>query len=125
MKLEWKQITAAFVIGVFLGGIVAYRLAPSPFHRGGQRFHQRLMERFNSELKLTPDQRVQVERILSDCRKELDKLREQAHPQFQNIKKSTEQKIRMLLSKEQQLRFDRLTAEMDARRAKRRLEKKF
>ena len=117
MKLAWKQVAIAVVLGGCLGFVGACWGLPRLLHHrwGGGQFQQRLLDRFSSKLQLRPEQRNQVAAILEAKRKKIDALRAEMRPQFEELRTSTSTEIRRLLTPEQQKRFDVMEAKLDAR----------
>ncbi len=117
MKLAWKPILVAFVIGAAIGGIGAWWSTPDYFHKywGRDQFSEHLLQRFNTQLRLTPEQRTQVAAILETKRQKIDALRAEMRPKFEEIRTSASAEIRQLLNPTQQQRFDQLEAEWKAR----------
>ncbi len=98
-----------------------YVSTPSYLHRhwdSGQ-FQARLLQRFSSKLKLTPEQRTQVATILEAKRQKIDALRADIQPKFEEIRTSIAADIRKLLTPEQEQKFDVMQAEGEARRRQR------
>ncbi len=98
-----------------------YVRAPFYLHRhwnSGQ-FQARLLQRFSSKLKLTPEQRTQVATILEAKRQKIDALRADIRPKFEEIRTSTAADIRKLLTPEQQQKFDVMQVEWETRRRQR------
>ena len=116
MKLAWKQIAVAFVAGICAGSFVLDRYGPDlGRHHGDDRFQQRLLNRFSSKLKLTPDQRSQVAAILESKRQQMDALRKEIRPRFEEIRKTTSAEVSRLLTAEQQEKFNVMQAEQEKR----------
>ena len=118
MKLAWRQVAIAFALGGCVGVAGAWWSAPRLFHHrrwGDARFEQRLLDRFSSTLRLTPEQRSRVGAILDAKRQKMDALRAEIRPRFEEIRTSTGAEIRPLLSPEQQRTFDVMQAKQDAR----------
>ena len=117
MTLARKQVVIAFVLGGCVGFAAAWGSLPRWRHHpwGGNQFQHRLLDRFSSTLKLTPDQRSQVAAILETKRQKMDALRAEIRPRFDELRASTGAEIRRLLTPEQQQRFDVMEAEWDAR----------
>lgn len=118
MKLAWKQVIMAFVLGVAAGGIGGRWCALEYGHKAwkGGRFEERLLQRFSRQLKLTPEQRTQVGAILEAKRQKIETLRADTRPKFEAIRSSTSAEIRQLLTPEQHARYDKIEAEQQARR---------
>ena len=117
MTLAWKQAVIAFVVGGCLGAAGTWWSLPRVLHhrwRDG-RGDEQMLERFSSKLHLTPEQRAQAASILEAKRQRLDSLREQARPQFDQIRVATSAEIRRLLTPEQQRQFDVMETEWQAR----------
>ncbi len=117
MKLAWKPLIIAFAVGGIAGFAVARCSAPYAFHRrwGGQHFQERLLQRFNAKLQLTPEQRTNVAAILEAKRQKIDALRTEMRPKFEELRNSTHAEIRRLLAPAQQQKFDVMQAEHDNR----------
>ena len=118
MKLAWKPIAIAFVLGGCVGFVVARGCAVRIFHHhwGESQFQHRLLDRFSSKLKLTPGQRNQVAAILETKRQRMEALRAEVRPRFEELRASTSAEIRQLLTSDQQQKFDTMQAELDARK---------
>jgi Spy/CpxP family protein refolding chaperone len=114
---KWKIRTA--VVGVFLLGCLAgalsmnvYRVQFSRFPRG-DRFEQML-----DRLKLTADQRTQVEQIMKDSRSQVVETRHQSEPRYKEIRKQTDERLQAILSPEQWQQWQQMTQEMRGRRSR-------
>ena len=120
MKIVWKQVLVSFVLGVMVGVAGLRWCSPYYFHRhwGGKEFQARMLERFDSKLKLTPEQRSQVAEILDGKRQKIDTLRAEIQPKFEAIRTSTSAEIRGLLTPEQQKKFDAMQVEWQAKKKK-------
>ena len=72
MKLDWKQITAAFALGLILGPVIAFKcgLMP-PFRPGPERFKTHLLNKMSSKLNLDADQKQKVSAIIEETGKDL------------------------------------------------------
>jgi len=117
-KLAWNQIAIGVVVGGCAGVAIAWGWAPRAFHHrwGDGQFQHRRLDRFSSELKLTPDQRDKVAAILEAKRQKIEALRAEMGPRFEQIRTSTSAEIRQLLTSEQQQRFDILQAKWEQQR---------
>ncbi len=117
MKLAWKQIAVALVLGGGAGFVIVQACPLGRFHhRDRGHFQQRLLDRFSSKLQLTPEQRSRVATILEAKHQKIDALRAEIRPRFEEIRTSTSAEIRPLLTPEQQKRFDVMEAEWKDRR---------
>jgi len=119
----WKVILATVVIfstGVITGGLIArktYAPAPPPeVHsttnrpsqgfRPDRRMRRDFIERVSEELDLSPEQRQEVEAVLSESQQRTRKLWEEISPQMRAEFEATQDKIRALLTPEQQQQFE-------------------
>ena len=118
MNGAWKQILIAWLLGGVVGFAGARWSAPSWFHRHGEgkQAQARMLQRFSSKLRLTPDQRAKVAAIFEAKRQKIDALRAEVRPKFEEIRASTSAEIRALLTPEQQRAFDVMHAKQEARR---------
>lgn len=78
-------------------GISARRGTPKEF-----------LDRLDTELKLTPDQHAQIEKILDDGQQQAAQLWQTIAPQIREGMKSTREKIRDTLTSDQRVRFEEL-----------------
>lgn len=121
MRLEWRQVVPALLIGLALGAGLG-RWAHWRHHGGGspERRYGRMVERFSRALDLTPDQRDRVESILETKRQRIRALRAETRPRFEEIRRSTKEEIRKVLTPEQAERFARLEEKWARMRQRRR-----
>ena len=122
MKLAWKQLVITFLLGTVVWWAGNQWYAPHFHHRHwgehwGNPEHpqKRMLERFKSELNLTPEQQQRVAAILEEKRSKIDTLRVQMRPKFEEIRNATQAEIRPFLTPEQQKKFDAMVAEHEAR----------
>lgn len=116
MKLEWRQVAAAFLIGLIAGTAIGrwglrFR---SHKHWGSEKHYSRMLKRFSSKLDLTPEQRKQVATILDAKREKIKALHSEIRPEFEEIRTSTKAEIRRLLTPEQQEKFDQLQSKWES-----------
>ena len=118
MKLDWKQIIVALILGIVLGALGTLRCMPFGSHgflKNPEKMHRHMMEQFTSKLRLTPDQQQKISAILDDTRTKISLLRGEVHPKFEEIRNISKTQIRELLTSDQQKKFDVMSAEMDVR----------
>lgn len=114
MKLAWRQVAVAFLVGGVVGVGGAWWIVPRGVHRWEHGQPQaRLLERFTRRLRLTAEQRAQVATILEATRQKIEALRAESRPRFEAIRNSTRAEIRQLLTPEQQQTFDVMDAEFE------------
>jgi Spy/CpxP family protein refolding chaperone len=105
----------AFLLGTAVG-VLGFGLYQG---RGGwwrpprdpAQFQQFVLKRLTKELDLRSDQRQQVEVILREAGQEFARLREEFGPRVREIRTSSRQKIRAILSPEQQAKLEALEKE--------------
>lgn len=123
MKIQWKQVIATLLIGLSLGYFAGmYNPTGRPMFKrmSPEKKLNWMMKRLSSKLNLTDDQKVRVEAILASSRKQMMALHDGERPKFDAVRNQTNEAIRKVLTPEQQPVFDKLQAEWQARRDKRR-----
>jgi Spy/CpxP family protein refolding chaperone len=104
-SLKWSGITLAVIAGVLLGFAVTnfayrHRLLRVPM---GHDF----VDRLDHDLALTPDQRHQIQDLVRDTHVKMQQLHEDFSHQHEQLIFQTHDKIRAVLTPEQQVKFDR------------------
>ncbi len=120
---NWKAILGVllvFILGILAGGLLVHRAYQKKIQAvitGRQPVvaAEVLVRRMNFELRLTPEQRVQVIGIVRDTQRQLRETRQQVEPQVRANFQQMEQRISEVLTPEQQARFAKLMAERKAR----------
>lgn len=109
----------AFALGVATGalgwGLYQERTGWWGPHRDPERFRQILLQRLTRELGLTADQRRQVETTLREAGQEFARLREEIGPRVRDIRARSREKIRAILSPDQQAKFEALESQWEHR----------
>ncbi|HEX9206417.1 MAG TPA: hypothetical protein VF853_10885 [Candidatus Deferrimicrobiaceae bacterium] len=121
----WKAVAGVvlvFFLGVLAGGIGVYR-----YHRHRMDRFLRgepgavsgfLVQRLSRELDLDATQRARVADIVRRTHEEMQALRQQLHPQLEEIVEKGRREIHAELRPDQQARFDEIVAERHRRRGK-------
>jgi Spy/CpxP family protein refolding chaperone len=113
-------VLAVFALGAVTGAALdsAYRLgaagslrAPQPSPR------EDFFELLQKNLDLDARQAAEVRAIVDETREGYRQLRTEVRPRYETLRANGRARIRALLTPEQQQKFDRMTAERDARRA--------
>lgn len=115
-----KSLAMVFLLGVFLAGgaagFAANQVTGEKTKCGGDRASYR--ERFATELGLTASQRQAVDSLMETQRTRVRALYSPLRPQLDSIGRSrdsifedTQQRLKALLTPEQQARFDRMHRE--------------
>ena len=99
----------AFLLGVAAGGLGfgLYQGRMGWWHRprDPDRARQFVLRRLTRELDLQPEQQRQVEAILRDTGQEFSRLREEIGPRVRDIRERSREKIRTILTPDQQTKF--------------------
>ena len=117
MKLDWKQVLPALLLGCLIGlwaGAWMHRAALRHM-RADMSDTQRLLDRFNAELKLDAGQKEAVKSILESYRAQMKALHEDSFKRFGEIRASMRGDISRLLNPEQLKRFQDIQSRWDAR----------
>lgn len=102
--------TGALGYGLYQGRAGWWRSSRDP-----ERFQQFLLKRLTRELDLREDQRQRVEVLLRETGQEFVRLREEIGPRFREIRERSREKIRTVLTPEQQAKFEVLEKEWERR----------
>jgi Spy/CpxP family protein refolding chaperone len=106
-KNVWLVRAAALLI--FLLGFAAGGLAPKVYRswvrdraqeRGQDRFEQ-----MSERLRLTPEQKKQVQQIFGETRTQLEALRKESEPRFAEIRGQADERLQKVLTPEQWQQF--------------------
>lgn len=129
----WKVIFATIVIfgaGVVTGALVVKYSAQTPVHQsrqgssGGNRIQPisaggiriEFLRRVERDLNLTPDQREQIDKIISASQERSKKLMEPIQPKIREELQQTKEQFRAVLNPEQKIRFDELLKQQQQQR---------
>lgn len=117
MRWPSKQLVLtagiSFVLGIVcgLGGLrrfIEHRVAR------GQIYHT-ILTRLDARLHLSPEQRTQVEMILTKARRQVASLQVEVRPRFQEVRDATRKEIGQVLTPDQRQQFDRIQARWESR----------
>ncbi len=106
----FASVAALFLVGVLIGGLGSYLFFENQPHRpgpGGFR-GDHFLELLERELALTTDQMRRIEEILGQSHAEGDALRREVLPRLRNAMAQTRDRIREVLTPEQQAKFEEL-----------------
>jgi hypothetical protein len=113
-KSKWQVRIAALLI--FVLGFAAGALALSAYKRFGRAasreagFAQTL-----EDLKLTAEQKTQVDQILGDTRQQLRALRKESEPRVAEIRHQADERLQKVLTSEQWTQFQQAREKMHNR----------
>ena len=110
-------IITTFVLGVIAGASGQYLLS---YHASTRRAPTvaEVADELARVLKLSSSQRSQVEQILGECQQQHQDLKAQNRPHFQGIRDKARNRVRALLSTEQQTVYDDWIRDLDTKREK-------
>ena len=109
-------IISAFVLGIIVGASGQYLVLHNSISKPANS-NQEILDSLTREVKLTKDQRSQVEQIINDSQVKYQDLRTQTRPLYDAVRNETRKRISAILSPEQQTLFDQRNRELDAKRA--------
>jgi Spy/CpxP family protein refolding chaperone len=115
-KSKWQVRVAALVI--FVVGFAAGALALNAYKRWGRTADASRQDRFErmlDRLNLNADQKTQVHQILSDTRGQLQTLRKESEPRFEEIRRQADERLQKVLTPEQWQQFQKERSEMRGR----------
>jgi len=130
---SWRArvtVLGVFALGVALGALAmdfyqrgAWGRGPEGPPRRGESARERYLQRLVKELKLTPEQTEQVRRILDETRQEFLRLRDEMRPRFEEIRRRSRERLRAVLTPEQQAKFEEMMRRLDEERERHRGER--
>jgi Spy/CpxP family protein refolding chaperone len=106
-KRKWQVRLAALLI--FLLGFAAGALALNVYKRWGRTgvaSRQDRFERMLDSLKLSADQKTQVNQIVSDTRTQLQSLRKESEPRVAEIRRQADERLQKVLTPDQWKQFE-------------------
>jgi hypothetical protein len=83
---------------------------PSP-----EEFRKKQVAEFQTRLKLTDPQVTKLNLILDETRARVEETRKQMHPAYQKIHEEQWQKVREMLTPDQQVEYDKIRKEREER----------
>jgi Spy/CpxP family protein refolding chaperone len=116
-KNRW-QIRVA-ILAIFIAGFVAgalainfYSLQQRPSYASGRGRFDRVL----NQLDLTSEQKQQVKAIFDDTRSQLSAIRKKSEPEFREVRRQTDERLKAVLTPEQWDRFQQIMSESKGRR---------
>ncbi len=105
-KSKWRVRVAALLIFVlgFTAGVLALN-AYRKWSRANVEPRRERFERMLDRLELSADQKTQVHQILGDARNQLQAIRKETEPRYDEIRRQTDEKLQQVLSAEQWKQF--------------------
>jgi Spy/CpxP family protein refolding chaperone len=113
-------VAVVFLLGVLLGGVVGYVFAHHPVSANAplspQERRAQKVEELTRVANLTPEQRQQLEAILTQLHSEYKTLHEQSDAQIDQARQKGRNRIRAILTSEQKPKFEEFLRKMDEER---------
>ena len=113
-------VAVVFLLGVLLGGVVGYVFAHHPVSASAplspQERRAQKVEELTRVADLTPEQRQQLEAILTQLHSEYKTLHEQSDAQIDQARQKGRNQIRAILTPEQKPKFEEFLRKMDEER---------
>jgi Spy/CpxP family protein refolding chaperone len=123
VKLQvWLLILVVFVLGGVTGAsldrLYLQKQNPSRSNQAGPnwRGRQQMLDEMKRDLNLSDDQVTAVRTVFEETRKEFQPKRLSECPGFKEMRQKTRERIRAVLTPEQQRRYDEITAQREAER---------
>lgn len=116
MKLKlWMLALVIFFLGGISGAAVhaLYKVKMSPLSPSSPRPGM-MLEKMKQDLNLTDEQTQKIKTILDDSRKEFRNVVKEQCPSIGEMRDKTSQRIRAVLTPEQQQKFDELKKQREA-----------
>lgn len=111
-------IITAFILGIVVGASGQYLVLQESLNKSGNSSNssREMLDNLSRTLKLTKEQRNEVEQITADSRAKYQELRIQTRPQYDAVRNETRKRISALLSPEQQALYEKWNCDLDTKR---------
>jgi hypothetical protein len=103
------------VLGIFGHSLYAVSTIASTKSKNPEEFRKKVIAEYRSRLHLSDDQVTKLNAIMDETRARVEETRQKMHPAYQKIRGEQNEKIRQLLSSDQQLEFDKMQKEREER----------
>ena len=119
-KKMWAGVLAVFLTGLIIGAVGSQLVMRYAIKAGLERFRSgnsdlisaKIIERMGRSLDLTPEQKQKIRPIVKESLEEMFALRREMNPRLRQIKQKVLERLRPLLTPEQQ---EKLNTEMARR----------
>ncbi|MBV8895960.1 MAG: hypothetical protein JO051_05595 [Acidobacteriaceae bacterium] len=116
---QWAALLLAvllFACGAGIGALADHLYeGRSVSAKNAEDFRQRYINEMQSRLKLTPDQRNQLEAILDDTKAKVKAVRDSFHPAMLKIKQEQISRVKSILTPEQIPAYEQLVVDRERR----------
>lgn len=103
-------VLGSFGQRLYMASTVSAKVQKNP-----EEFRKRIVAEYKSRLKLSDDQVTKLNSIMDDTRAQVDDTRQKMHPAYQRIHEQQVEKIRNMLTADQQLEYDKMRKEREER----------
>jgi len=107
-----------FIVGILLGvagtGLYIHHCFARSWINSGN--HNHAVDMLASKLNLTSDQKTKIEKVFDDNAPAVETVRLETNAKLQAVRDKTSAQIRLLLTSDQQQKFDALKTEWDKKR---------
>jgi polyhydroxyalkanoate synthesis regulator phasin len=103
------------ILGVFGHRLYTVSTTVSAKTKNPEEFRKKVIAEYRSRLHLTDEQVTKLNVLMDETRARVEETRQKMHPAYQKIRAEQNDKIRQLLSPEQQAEFDKMHAEREER----------
>lgn len=119
-------VAVVFLLGLILGGVGMHFWEVRAAGDTGRRIsdlnrkptHEEILNQLTHDLSLSADQKTQVSAIMDDVHKRMRALDDQHKPEYDSLRAEGRQRIRALLTEDQQPKYTEFTKQLDEQRAK-------
>lgn len=112
------KIIIVFVVGVLLGvagtGLYIHHCFTRSWINSGN--HKHAVDMLASKLNLTGDEKIKIAKVFDDNAPAVEAVRLETNAKLQTIRDNTSSQIRLLLTSDQQQKYDALKADWEKRR---------
>ena len=114
-KKMWFAFITVFISGMIIGAVGVMAIACigfKKFHSGPGMARMRILSYMTKELELTPEQKVEVEKIMTGMSTQFNELRKEQYPKYKEILTTAFSDIEKLLDEKQKVKFKELQEKM-------------
>ena len=113
-KFNWQVRTVA--LSIFLLGLIAGALALNAYHiwfgAASQPTKQQQYQKVFDQLSLSDAQKAEIQQIVSDMRNDIQNVKRESEPKFQEIRERCDRRFQKTMTPEQWENFQRLRNEI-------------
>jgi hypothetical protein len=103
------------VLGAFGNRLYDASTSSAKSTRNPEEFRKRAVAEYRSRLKLNDEQVAKLNIIMDETRARVDDTRQKLHPAYKKIREEQQEKVRSMLTPDQQLEYDKMRKEREER----------